>query len=96
VSMLFEERSSDSPYVATIMRGQTVSDGSTIRPAENGWHMVFVRHTSGLQPLIVGPWTRAGIASWKAGGEVLWIKFKLGVFMPHLPTRNFLDQEMMA
>lgn len=94
MSIIYEERQSDSPYVEAIMRGQTLSDGCTIRPAENGWHMVFVRHDRGLQPLVVGPWTSAGIASWKAGGEILWIKFKLGVFMPHLPTRNFLDLEM--
>jgi AraC-like DNA-binding protein len=95
MSIIYEQRLSDSPYVETIMRGQTMSDGCTIRPAESGWHMVFVRHTSGLQPLIVGPWTRAGIASWRGGSEILWIKFKLGVFMPQLPTRNFLDLEMI-
>lgn len=52
------------------------------------------RCTKGLQPLLVGPWTSAGIASWKEGSEILWIKFKLGVFMPNLPPRNFLDREM--
>jgi AraC-like DNA-binding protein len=31
--------------------------------------------------------------SWTAGAELLWIKFKLGAFMAHLPTRNFLDSE---
>lgn len=94
MSILYEQKPSDSPIVATIMRGQTVSDGCTIRPAENSWHMVFVSHTHGVQSLIVGPWTSAGIASWKAGAEILWIKFKLGVFMPHLSTRNFLNQEV--
>jgi len=29
------------------------------------------------------------------GGEVLWIKFKVGTFMPHLPTRKFRDSETM-
>lgn len=45
MSILYEERASDSPYVATIMRGYTASDGCTTRPAESGWHMVFVWHT---------------------------------------------------
>jgi AraC-like DNA-binding protein len=27
------------------------------------------------------------------GAEILWIKFKLGTFMPHLPTRDFRDAE---
>jgi AraC-like DNA-binding protein len=94
MSIIYEERLSDSPYIETIMHGQTVGDGSTIRPAESGWHMVFVRHSSNPVPLIVGPWTTAGVASWGAGSEILWIKFKLGVFMPHLPPKKFLDTEI--
>lgn len=93
MSIIYEERSSDSPYVETITRGRTVSDGSTIRPSEVHWHMVFVKHNGSVQPLVVGPWTTAGVASWGEGAELLWIKFKLGAFMPHLPTRKFLDVE---
>jgi AraC-like DNA-binding protein len=55
--------------------------------------MVFVRHQGSLKPIVVGPWTTAGVASWGADAEILWVKFKLGTFMPHLPTRNFLDME---
>ena len=33
--IIYEEKTLDSPYVETIMRGWTVSDGSTIRPAES-------------------------------------------------------------
>ncbi len=43
MSIIYEERSSDSPYVETITRGRTVSDGSPIRPAESRWHMVLRR-----------------------------------------------------
>ena len=93
MSIIYEERSSDSPYVETITRGWTESDGSTIRPAEVHWHMVFARHNGRIQPLVVGPWTSAGVASWAEGAEILWIKFKLGTFMPHLPPRDFLDVE---
>jgi hypothetical protein len=93
MSIIYEERSSDSPYVETITRGWTVSDGSAIRPAETHWHMVFVRHDGRAQPLVVGPWTGAGVASWGKDAEILWIKFKLGTFMPHLPVRHLLDRE---
>jgi hypothetical protein len=95
MSLIYEERSSDSPYVETIMQGQTVSDGSTVRPAESHWHMVFTRHSGRIHPLVVGPWSSSGIASWGAGAEILWVKFKLGVFMPHLPTRDCLDSETL-
>lgn len=93
MSIIYEERWSDSPYVETIMRGRTVRDGSSIRPAANGWHMVFAQHQGERIPLIVGPWTTAGTASWEGDSEILWIRFKLGVFMPHRPTKDFLDAE---
>ena len=93
MSIIHEQRLSDSPYVEAVARGWTVGAGSTIRPAECNWHMVFVREHGRSHSLIVGPWTTAGVASWGEGAEILWVKFKLGVFMPHLPVRNVLDSE---
>jgi AraC-like DNA-binding protein len=93
MSLIFEERSSDSPYIEKVTHGWTASDGSTIRPAETNWHMVFTEYSGKIHPLVVGPLTAAGVASWGEGAEILWIKFKLGVFMPHLPARDYLDTE---
>jgi AraC-like DNA-binding protein len=95
MSVNYEERSSDSPYLETVMRGRMVSDGQQIRPSEVHWHMVFARHHGRVQSVFVGPWTTAGVADWKAGAEILWIKFSLGTFMPHLPVRDFLDVETL-
>ena len=93
MSMISEKRFSDSPYVESVMRGLTLSEGMIIRPAEIHWHMVFVKHTGGTLALAVGPLTTSGIASWGEGGEILWIKFKLGVFMPHLPMKGRINAE---
>lgn len=93
MSILHEQRLSDSPYVETITHGWTMSDGSTIRPSESNWHMVFVKEHGRIHRLVVGPLSTAGMASWGEGAEILWIKFKLGVFMPHLPVRDLLDSE---
>src|SRR5215217_4126413 len=82
MSLISEERSSESPYVEKIMRGWTVAKGSSIRPAETNWHMVFVKHPGGTAALVVGPLTSSGIAAWGEGAEILWIQFRLGVFMP--------------
>jgi AraC-like DNA-binding protein len=87
------ERQSDSPYIETVTNGYTASAGSTIRPAESHWHMVVVRVQGKLQLLVVGALPQAGSVSWGADAEILWIKFRLGVFMPHLPVRNFVDNE---
>jgi len=93
MTIVFEERASDSPYIESITHGYTATDGSTIRPAETNWHMVITRVNGMTLPHVVGPWSRSGEVSWGEGAEILWIKIKLGTFMPHLPTRKFLNSE---
>lgn len=93
MSIVAEARASDSPYVEAIIRGRTASDGSPLRPAEICWHMVLRRLNGNTDLLVVGPWTSAGVISYTEDTELLWIKFKLGTFLPHLPTRNLLDRE---
>ena len=93
MSIVYETRPSDSPYVESVTRGRTASAASSIRPAETRWHMVFVRQHGDARPLLVGPWSGAGAVSWTEDAELLWIKFKLGTFMPRLPVRRFLDTE---
>lgn len=93
MGFLYEERSSDSPYVETVTRGRTIGDGSQIRPSEIHWHMVFTRHEGRVHPIFVGPWTTAGVVYYTEGAQILWIKFSLGTFMPHLPPTDFLDVE---
>jgi AraC-like DNA-binding protein len=55
--------------------------------------MVLVRYRGESQMRVVGPWTTADLLPYVEGVELLWIKLKIGVFMPHLPTRNFLNME---
>lgn len=93
MSIIYEERPSDSPYVEMITHGRTASDGSTIRPAESRWHMVIVRQEGNARALVVGPLTTAGVASWTEGAEIVWVRFELGAFLPQLSARNFLDTE---
>jgi len=93
MGFISEKRLSDSPYIETITRGRTVGEGSTIRPAESHWHMVFVRFNGSAFPIVTGPLTAAGVVSYTEGAEILWIKFKLGAFMPHLPIKDFRDVE---
>lgn len=95
MSIVFEERLSDSSLIASVTRGETVQDGSALRPAINDWHMIFVRHRGSLRPLLVGPKTTAGIASWEAGAEILWIRFKPGTFMPGLPFKTLVNEETL-
>lgn len=93
MSFLVKHRPSDSPFVEAVMHGWTVGSGTTTRPAETHWHLVFARHAGGVSPIMVGPLTTAGVVAFQPGVEILWIKFKLGAFMPHLPARDFLNSE---
>jgi hypothetical protein len=95
MSMISEERASDSPFVESITRGWTIAQGSTIRPAESHWHMVLIRVNGQALPLVVGPLPTSGMATWGEGAEILWIKFKLGTFIPHLPAKSLLDKETL-
>jgi Helix-turn-helix domain len=95
MSIIFEERPADSPFVETITHGWTISDGSPIRPAECNWHMVIVKHSGDARLLLVGPWATSGIVNYAEGAEILWIRFKLGTFMPHLPTQKLLNSEII-
>lgn len=93
MSMIYQQRCSDSPYIETVTQGRTITDGSPTRPAEINWHMVLRRQHGDVQLLVVGPWTTAGVVTYTEGAELLWIKFKLGAFLPHLPTKDFVDVE---
>jgi hypothetical protein len=93
MSILFEERGSASPYIETITQGRTVSAGAALRPAEAHWHMVIMRSEQRARMIVVGPWATAGVVTYSAGAELIWVRLKLGAFMPHMPTRAFLGVE---
>jgi AraC-like DNA-binding protein len=93
MGFIVEQRASDSPYVETVMHGRTANGGTTIRPAESHWHMVLVQHLGETRMLAVGPWSTTGVLPYVEGVELLWIKLRLGAFMPHLPTARLLNSE---
>jgi hypothetical protein len=91
--VILDERICDSPYVESIAHGITTCAGSVIRPAENSWHMVIVRQNEKSRLYLTGPLTTSGIASFDEGGDVIWIRFRLGAFMPHIPFHEVLNLE---
>jgi AraC-like DNA-binding protein len=93
MSFIYEERPSDSPYLDAVTRGRPAATGSTERPAEIHWHMVFTKYQGKFYSLVVGPLKSAGVVNFTEGAEILWVRFKLGAFMPHLPARDLLDSQ---
>jgi AraC-like DNA-binding protein len=55
--------------------------------------MVFVNVQGRFHPIFVGPLSGAGSAAWGGGAEILWIKFKLGVYLRQMPPIEYLDSE---
>ena len=94
MGFIYEERSSDSPFIETVMRGRTVGSGSSIRPAELHWHMVFTKDHGRRYTFLVGPLRSSGKVTFIEGAEILWIRFKLGSFLRHLPTKDLVDTEL--
>ena len=86
-------RQSDSPLVETVMHGHTLDFGSLTRPAEVHWHMVLSKRPDKTQFLLVGPWSSAGTVDVGPDGEVLWIRFKMGVYMPDMLAHTLVDNE---
>ncbi len=93
MSIIVESRLSNSPFIETIMQGHTDSAGDIIRPAENCWHLVLRKLDGQTQILMVGSLTASGALSYTEGADLLWIKFKLGTFMPSLPAKAIMDKE---
>lgn len=85
----YQARLSDSPYVESVARGRTNEGVWAMRPSEIQWHMVFVKEESTRYPILTGTFSSAGEIPF-ISAEILWIRFKLGVFMPHISMRNQL------
>lgn len=86
-----DNRAADSPFVETIWRNQSNCAGEFLSVAVSHWEMVITQLNGTVQVTVRGPETQAKPAHCPAHGEWLGITFKLGAFMPHLPTAKLVD-----
>lgn len=91
MTVIYEERASESPFVRTIWRTLAVSDGSDIVTADGSWDMILVRRNDRTILSVWGPTTSAKSIPHLQGDECLGIRFTLGVWMPQLPPQTLLD-----
>jgi Helix-turn-helix domain len=91
MTVTYEERLSDSPFVASIWRTQTESDGYDIVSADVSWDMILVQQNGQTRLAVWGPMTKALPVPHTEGSEHLGIRFKLGTFMPLMPAYGLLD-----
>jgi hypothetical protein len=92
MDFVFEGRASDSPLVESVWRTQSNHSGSFISSAATQMGIVVTKYQGNTTFTIRGPETKASLADCPADAEFFGIIFKLGTFMPHLPTKSVSDR----
>lgn len=95
MGFVFGEIPSDSPLVETIWRSQSDWVIPFTSQAINRWEIVIWHHEGKTHISVRGPETRASPAASHEGAEYLGIQFKLGTYMPHLPTVERVNAEVL-
>lgn len=94
MSIITETRLSDSPYIEWIAQGYTAADGVAMRPAEYTSYLIFTRQDNIPRTLVVGALEAARPLVYTGGAESLWIRFRVGTFMPQIPASAILNGEI--
>lgn len=87
----FQERPSDAPFVERVWQTESLDPGSFISLAASQWEMVVTNYAGKTTFAIRGPATRASHVDFPADAQYFGIVFKLGTFMPKLPTVDRLN-----
>lgn len=85
----------DSPLVHTIWHSRSEQASPFISQAITNWEIVVWKHQGQTHMTIRGPETIATPASSDTDAEYFGIQFKLGSFMPHLPTAERVDSQVI-
>lgn len=92
--IVFDDRPIDSPYVELVWRSQSTCAQEFLSVAASNWEMVITQLDGNLQLTVRGPETQSSPAHCPADGEWLGVVFKLGTYMPHLPTIKLVNDEI--
>lgn len=87
----FEEKSIGSKLVDLVWRTESSEAGSFTSHAVSTWEMVVWTYEGKTNVTLRGPETKATLADAPANAEFFGIQFKLGTFIPHLPTIERLN-----
>jgi AraC-like DNA-binding protein len=93
MSLIFQERLSDSPLVERVWQSYSEGDGTFLSVAVCHWEMVVTKYQGSMMFTIRGPETLATQADYPKDGEWVGIRFKLGTFMPKFPANQLVGDE---
>ncbi|MBI1280803.1 MAG: helix-turn-helix domain-containing protein [Anaerolineaceae bacterium] len=86
-----DERPSDSPLVERVWSSRSEQSGEFISIAVNYSQLVITKRRGTLRITMRGPETKASRAYSPDDADFVGILFKLGTFMPNLPTLTLVD-----
>jgi len=92
MDLVFEERTSDSPFVETIWRSRSAGASPFISMADSHSAIVTAKSRGRTVLTVRGPETRATLAHELAEVEYFGIRFKPGVYLPYLPPKMVIDR----
>ena len=93
VLIQFDDRESDSPYVERVWRSRSRHGGSFLSMAESNIELVVAR-LPGFQAVILrGPVSQGSLVACPPNGEWLAIRFRLGTYLPGIPTASLIDHQ---
>lgn len=91
----FEDRESDSPYVARVWRSWSHEGGSFLSMAEGSIELVITRLPGFLAVTLRGPVSRGTMVECPPNGEWLAIRFRLGTHFARIATAALVDHQDM-
>jgi AraC-like DNA-binding protein len=89
-----EARTSDCPMVETVWRSRSHQAGTFLSIASSRWELIVARHEDRIYCSVRGPETHPTAALCPPDGDWVGIHFKHGVFMPHLPVGELVDNSV--
>ncbi|MBO9576918.1 MAG: helix-turn-helix transcriptional regulator [Sphingobium sp.] len=89
----FDHRPSTSPYVERIWRSRSRQGGMFLSMAESSIEIVFTRLPGFSAVTLRGPVSRGVPVECPPNGEWLAIRFRLGTYLPRIPTATLIDHQ---
>jgi AraC-like DNA-binding protein len=95
MSRIYEERLSDSPYIASIGHFYIEGACSQLCAADVSSNIMIVTYQGKTVFTVWGPEIQAAMMNFPDGAEFLFIRFKLGGFMPRFPVNTLVNTGVM-
>ena len=91
VLIQFDDRESDSPYIERVWRSRSRHGGSFLSMAESNIELVIARLPGSQAVILRGPVSQGSLVECPPNGEWLAIRFRLGTYLPGVPTASLID-----